>query len=252
MDLRGKTILITRAPSQSQVLRTALEQRGAHVLECPTIEIVPIEDWSEIDRAIHRLDSYDWILLTSTNAVEHFMARVRTLDVPCRPDFAAVGPATAEAIARWGVTAVLIPESFRGEGLLDTFPSNMAGKRVLFPRAESARELLPEELRRRGAVVDIVTVYRTLRLKTAAADLQRMLSENHVDCVVFASPSAIPVLEPPSDNRLRQLLARTRIAVIGPIAREAAESAGLQVSIQPASSTVPDLADAIARGIVKQ
>jgi uroporphyrinogen III methyltransferase/synthase len=130
----------------------------------------------------------------------------------------------------------LVPKEFRAEGLLESFPLNMVGLRMLFPRAEVAREVLPDELRRRGATVDIVTVYRTVR--AFSGSVVDILESEHIDCVVFTSPSAIP-------EDLKSLPSDTSLAVIGPVTREAAQLLGLKPDIVPAESTIPALVDAI-------
>ena len=145
-ELTGKTILITRAAAQSAELRTRLEDLGARVIECPTIQIVPPKTWKPVDEAIRRVNTYQWVLFTSANAVEQFMDRMGNIrwNVP----IAAVGSATAAKLGERGLKPTLLPKEFRAEGLLEAFPDNLVGTRILFPRAEVARELLPEELRR--------------------------------------------------------------------------------------------------------
>jgi uroporphyrinogen III methyltransferase/synthase len=233
--LTGKTVVITRAASQAAELRSRLEDLGANVIECPTIQIVPPKSWKPVDEAIRRLDTYQWILFTSANAVEQFMDRMGTRR-PTIP-IAVVGSATATKLNEWGLTPSLIPKQFRAEGLLEAFPENLVGTRILFPRAEVARELLPEELRRRGAAVDVVTVYRTI--KALAGDIGEVLETQHVDCIVFTSPSAIP-------ENLHMLPTGTAVAVIGPVTCEAARLLGLNPDIVSQESTIPALADAIA------
>src|SRR5204863_834022 len=161
MALSGKTIVITRAAAQAADLRTQLEDLGARVIECPTIQIVPPKSWKPVDDAIRRLHTYQWLLFTSSNAVEQFMDRMgdRRPVIP----IAVVGSATAAKLSEWELKAALIPKEFRAEGLLESFPENLVGTRILFPRAEVARELLPNELRRRGAIVDVVSVYQTVK-----------------------------------------------------------------------------------------
>jgi uroporphyrinogen III methyltransferase/synthase len=234
MALAGKTIVITRAPSQSAELRKRLEDLGARVIECPTIQIVPPKSWKPVDDAIRRLHTYQWLLFTSANAVDQFMDRMgeRRPAIP----IAVVGSATETKLGEWGLKAALVPKEFRAEGLLDAFPKNLVGSRILFPRAEVARELLPDELRRRGATVDIVTVYRTV--KAFAGNIGEILENERVDCIVFTSPSTIP------DN-LHQLPTGTVLAVIGPVTREAAQLLGLKPDIVPAESTVPALVQSI-------
>ena len=229
-ELTGKTVLITRAASQSADLRSRLEDLGARVIECPTIQIVPPKTWKPVDEAIRRLNTYQWLLFTSANAVEQFMDRMGDR----RPaiSIAVVGSATAAKLGEWDLTPALVPQEFRAEGLLAAFPANLVGTRILFPRAEVARELLPEELRRRGATVDIVTVYRTV--KAVAGNLGDVLASERVDCIVFTSPSTIP-------DDLHSLPAGTALAVIGPVTAEAAQLFGLNPDIVPVESTISSL-----------
>jgi uroporphyrinogen III methyltransferase/synthase len=236
MGLKGKTIVITRAAEQAADLRRALESRGARVLECPTIAIVPPADWTHVDEAIGRLDTYHWLLFTSTNAVDQFLTRMEGASVKCHVPIAVVGAATEARLAQWHLRAAIVPQDFRAEGLLKVFPEHLHGVRILFPRAEEGRDVLPDELRRRGAVVDLVTVYRTIQ--TGAESLKSLLVSDSVDCVVFTSPSAI-------NPELGCVLRSAAIAVIGPVTRLAAEAAGLRPCIEPGRATVQDLAAAI-------
>jgi uroporphyrinogen III methyltransferase/synthase len=236
MPLKDKTIVITRAAAQAGDLRDELERRGARVLECPTIQIVPPADWTPVDEAVRRLEAYNWLLFTSANAVDRFLSRVRLAGKDPAVPIAAVGPATEARLARWNLRASVVPRDFRAEGLLDIFPECLDGIRILFPRAEQGRELLSEQLRVRGATVDLVVVYRTIQ--TGAEPLKKVLTSEPVDCVVFMSPSAI-------NRELTAALKGVTIAVIGPVTGEAAKAAGLHPSIEPGQSTVQDLAAAI-------
>jgi uroporphyrinogen III methyltransferase/synthase len=236
MGLTGKTIVITRAAAQAADLRQALESRGARVLECPMIQIVPPGDWTPVDEAIRRLDTYHWLLFTSTNAVDQFFERMERDGVKCKAPIAVVGAATEARLAKWNLRAEMVPPDFRAEGLLEAFPERLDGIRILFPRAEEGRDVLPDELRRRGAVVDLVTVYRTI--KAGAEPMKTILASDTVDCVVFTSPSAI-------NPELASALKGAAIAVIGKVTRDAAEAAGLRPSIEPGRATVQDLAAAI-------
>jgi uroporphyrinogen III methyltransferase / synthase len=236
MPLTGKTILITRAASQSADLRSRLEDLGARVIECPTIHLVPPQSWKPVDDAIRRINTYQWLLFTSANAIEQFMDRMgeRRPAIP----IAVVGSSTAAKLTEWDLNASLVPKDFRAEGLLEAFPENLVGVRILFPRAEVAREMLPEELRRRGAVVDVVVVYRTV--KAISGDIGEILETERVDCIVFTSPSTIP-------EDLHMLPSGTALAVIGPVTREAAQLLGLKPDIVPVESTVPALVAAISQ-----
>ena len=149
---------------------------------------------------------------------------------------AVVGTATAAKLNEWALTPSLVPQEFRAEGLLEAFPDKLVGVRILFPRAEVARELLPDELRRRGATVDVVTVYRTV--KAFSGNIGEILETERIDCIIFTSPSTIP-------DGLYSLPTGTALAVIGPVTREAAQILGLKPDIVPIESTVPSLVAAI-------
>jgi uroporphyrinogen III methyltransferase/synthase len=236
MQLANKTIVITRAAAQSGELRLQLESLGARVIECPTIQIIPPRTWRPVDEAIRSLHNYQWLLFTSANAVDQFMTRMK--GVACSVPIAAVGSATAGRLLDYGLKASLVPRDFRAEGLLEALPENLVGTRILLPRAEVAREVLPDELRRRGATLDVVTVYRTVRAENG--NLRQILDSEDVDCVVFTSPSTIP-------DDVAPLSGEIAIAVLGPVTREAAQLLGLRPAIEPSESTIPALVAAIAR-----
>jgi uroporphyrinogen III methyltransferase/synthase len=243
MALHGKTILITRSASQSDDLRIGLEARGARVIECPMTVITPVEDWTEVDRAIDNLLSYQWILFTSTNAVEFFMRRVSQKNASFTAAVAAIGSSTARQLEAWQIKAI-VPATFRAEGLLEMFPSDLHGVRILFPRAEVARELVPEELRRRGAVVDVIPVYRTVKAQAQEDDVALIFMVEKVDAIAFTSPSAVRFF---TETVPISQVQTVPVAVIGPVAREEAEACGLAVKIQPERATIPDLIEAIGK-----
>jgi uroporphyrinogen III methyltransferase/synthase len=243
MPLHGKTILTTRAAAHADDLAPRLRAFGAQVIECPAIEFKAPESWENVDRAIRAMDSYQWLLFTSANAVHAFIERVETLGAACRIPIAVVGPATAASLERWKLQAKLLPKDFRAEGLLDAFPKMMEGTRILFPRAESAREILPEELRRRGAVVDIVAVYRTVR-GAGLEEIHAMLTREPVHCVVFTSPSTARFFAEAIGDPT-PALRDVAVAVIGPVTRRAAEGLGFHPVIEPQRATAADLAEAI-------
>jgi uroporphyrinogen III methyltransferase / synthase len=245
MSLKGKTILTTRAASQSGELRSKLEALGARVIECPTIEIVPVEDWTVLDESIRRLDSYQWLIFTSANAVEYFMKRVKLAGVAVSIPIAVVGTATARRLRGWDLEPAIVPKEFRAEGLLESMPSSLFRTRILMPRAETARDVLPKELRRRGAHVDIVTVYRTIRPAPGARSVAEILSTETIDCIVFTSPSTIRYLAESGGEPVLKLLSKVAIAVIGPVTKDAAVEFGLTSRIIPNQSTIDALVSAI-------
>ena len=246
MGLDGRTILTTRAKGQSGPLRERLEQLGARVLEIPTIEIVDPESWEPVDTAIGKLREYDWLILTSANAVRCFLDRLD--DHAILPPIAVVGSQTARKLQERGLSPALIPDDFRAEGLVEAFPEDLSGKRILLPRAEVAREHLPDTLRGRGARVDVVTVYRTRRPLKGASRLRRSLGEEKIDCITLTSgATAQNLADMLGVSNLSEPLKGIAVAVIGPVTRDCAAEVGLRTDIQASSATIADLVAAIDR-----
>jgi uroporphyrinogen III methyltransferase/synthase len=249
MKLKGKTIVTTRAASQSGSLRTKFEAAGARVIEIATIEIKPVDDWTEVDAAVARLSEYQWLIFTSANAVDLFMARAQLMNKSVTTPIAVVGSATARRLRDWGLKAAIVPKKFRAEGLLDAMPADLAGTSILFPRAEVAREMLPVELRRRGATVDVRVVYRTVKPDAQANAFQQIASSEHIDCIVFTSPSAVRNLAESVEPPLAEILKTIPIAAIGPVTADAAKQLGLTVAIIPSESTIDSLVVAVQEAI---
>jgi len=241
--LRGKTILITQAASQSGELKDRLTHLGARIVEYPAIELEPVESWHAVDDAIAHIRSYHWLLFTSANAVDYFMQRVRADHEIGEVQIAVIGSATAKKLAEWELKPSLMPQRFNAEGMMEVFPKDLLGVRILFPRAETAREILPEELRRRGAVVDVLPVYRTKKADTAPLDA--LFATEKIDCAVFTSSSAVRYMSESLDESLDTALAGIVIAAIGPVTARACEALQLHVTIQPQTATIPDLVEAI-------
>src|SRR5262245_3729680 len=165
--LRGKRILVTRTKAQSEAITTQLESLGATVVHCPTIEIVPPSTWEPLDAAIARIDEYDWLVFTSSNAVRYFFTRFKASrdkkDIALGPQqICAIGPATATAITDEGALVHVTAADSVGEGALQAMieaaggDQNLKGLRILLPRARTARGFLQTALRDLGAHVDAV------------------------------------------------------------------------------------------------
>ncbi|MCI0372228.1 MAG: uroporphyrinogen-III synthase, partial [candidate division NC10 bacterium] len=221
--LFGKTVVVTRAREQAGTFTRLLEEAGAEVLEAPAIAFEPPASWALLDEALARLDRYAWVVFTSANSVRAFAARLVARGVDWRAPgvcrLAAIGPATAEALAVYGMRADRVAEEFTAEGLLAALRDEpVAGKRFLLPRAEVARETLPVELRRRGATVDVVPVYRTVPDLRAAATLREALQARRVAAVAFTSSSTVQnFVEMLKGEDLPAFLNGVRIACIGPV-----------------------------------
>ncbi len=251
-SLVGKKILITRAREQSGDFATQLKKLGAEVVEFPTIEIVPPLRWKELDRAIDRLKSYDWILFTSANGVNFFWQRLKesgkSPHLPPSLKICAIGPATADQLKRKGISVHYVPKEFIAESILERFKKmRMEGKRILLARAKKARDILPKGLRKMGAEVDVVEIYRTVRPKGGSKKMKKLLTEEKIDVMTFTSSSTVNhFAELLKKEDLKKLLKGIAIACIGPVTARTAKEWGLKTQIQPRQYTIPGLTQAIA------
>ncbi len=244
--LGGLRVVVTRAARQAGELSQRLEALGADVVELPAIEVVPLSS-GPLDDAIGRLVEFDWVVLTSANGVDAFVGRLRERGLPSgattSPRYAAIGGATARRLAAAGITADLVPERAVAESLLDALvASGVAGRRLLLPVAEAARDILPAGLREAGAIVEVVSVYRTTRPSGIAPDVASALGDGASVVLSFASPSAVrntaELLGLPID-------ARVAVACIGPVTAAAARELGMRVDIEAEDHSIPGLVDAI-------
>jgi len=250
--LAGKKILITRTREQSGDFVTRLNRLRAETIEFPTIEVAPPLRWGEVDRAMDRLKSYDWIIFTSANGVNFFWQRVKErakdLRLPSSLKVCAIGPATAKQLKKRRVSVRYIPKEFIAESILEGFEKMVIkGKRILLARAKKAREVLPTGLRKLGAEVDVVAVYRTIRPRGGSRRLKKLLAERKIDVITFTSSSTVDhFAELLKKEDLKNLLKGIAIACIGPVTARTAKEWGLKVQIQPKRYTIPGLTRAIA------
>jgi uroporphyrinogen III methyltransferase / synthase len=250
--LFGKRILITRPKEQAEDFRAQLAGLGAEVIPFPTIEIREPASWEPLDKAIQDIDQYQWLIFTSANGVKNFFARFQIVRKDIRElhglKVAAIGPATEKAIRALHLCVEVIPDEFKAEGLVESLKGKvMKGTRVLIPRAKIARDVLPNELRKQGAQVDVVEAYETIIPKASRSFLEQTLQERPLDMVVFTSSATVSNLaEIMAPAQLAQVLEGIRVAAIGPITAHTAERLGLRVSVQPGRYTVPALVQAIA------
>lgn len=250
--LAGKRILITRAREQSGDFAAQLEKLGAEVIAFPTIEIVPPRHWRDVDRAIDRLTSYDWIIFTSANGVTFFWQRAKeggkNLRLPSSLKVCAIGPATADWLKKRSVSVHYIPKEFIAESILEGLEKmGVKGKRILLARAEKARDVLPEGLRNLGVEVDVVAVYRTIRPRGGSKRLRRLLAGGDIDAIAFTSSSTVShFAQLLKSEDFKKLLRGIAIACIGPVTARTAKELGLKVRIQPKQYTIPGLTRAIA------
>ena len=251
--LENRGVVVTRPRSQAAGLVALLEENGARVVEFPTIRIEPVESFDKIDAAVQDMAAYDWVIFTSVNGVAGFARRLGELgkdaDVLRTVRVAAIGPATAAALGELGVDVEAVPERYQAEGLIAALGrESLDGARILIPRAEHARDVLPEELRRLGARVEVLVVYRTVRPDVDPAILRRALRGGQVDVLTFTSSSTVTnfVATFATGEAVRLVReAGAVVACIGPITAGTARQAGFDVAVQPESFTVPALAAAL-------
>ena len=249
--LFGKGIVVTRARAQASDLIRQLSHLGAECFEYPTIRIRPPRDWSVLHQAIEAIADYDWLIFTSVNGVKYFFEQlfeqgkdVRTLG---HLQTAAIGPATAEKLLEFGIKTDIVPENYRAESVVAAFEEiDIAGRKILLPRAGEARPVLPKELTKMGARVDEISVYHTEPVTDKAEELIQKLENKEVDLITFTSSSTVTnfkALLP--ESRFETLLKGVTVASIGPITTDTAEKLGFHVDITAETFTIPGLCDAI-------
>jgi len=248
--LFGKKILVTRARSQASVFAEKIEALGGEPWEFPTIEITEPEDFAPLDDAITAINSYDWLVLTSVNGVQYFMNRMRHLKVDVRRlgnvKIVAIGPKTREEIEKYGIFCEFMPEEFVAEAIIEIFRGeDLKGKKVLLPRADIARRVLPDTLESMGAEVHEVTAYRTVTGSGSADELLKMLEEKKINVLTFTSSSTVKNFMKKLGPENIGLLEGVVLASIGPITSGAAMELGLTVDIEALEFTIDGLIEAI-------
>ena len=255
--LAGRTVVITRAASQAADFVTELENYGASVIVCPTIEIAEPESYERLDEAIDHLYGYDWLIFTSSNAIEFFLRRLKNRGVNVEQldeiKVCAIGQASADKLRDAHVHVDVVPAHAKAEGVFAALSEfvggseHLHGLNILLPRAAVGRDYLPKALEDAGARVDVVTAYRTV----VPADLDRgrlsAMLAGSADCIAFTSSSTVKNLALLFDTHdLSKILSGVTIACIGDITAATAAGYGLSVHIQPTESTITNLAKSIA------
>ncbi|HET7343469.1 MAG TPA: uroporphyrinogen-III synthase [Methylomirabilota bacterium] len=250
--LEGRTIVVTRAAAQAQRFTQLLEAAGARVLEAPAIVIGPPASWEPLDAALDSLERFTWAIFTSVNGVMMFDRRLSTRGLTwgalAGRRVAAIGPATADALAEHGVRADLVPGEYRAEGLIERLRGVITpADRVLLPRAAQTRDVLVSELHRLGAQVTEVPAYATRRPEAGTARLREALAAGAIDAVTFTSSStARNFAELFTDEERRTWLSRVTVASIGPITAATAAEYGMTTDVMPLEYTIPALARALS------
>jgi len=247
--LFGKGVVITRPEKQADDLAQLLIKEGATPIHFPTIKIVPPLSWRELDKAIKKLDDYDWLIFTSANGVAYFFERLSAKGKDIRDlkgiKICCIGPATARQVQDKGIRVDLIPGEFISEGILKSFArKKLKGKKILLARAAEARDVLPEGLKKLGARVDVATAYVTVTSGRKKNELEDLFYENRVDVITFTSSSTV--------NNFRKIMGSgfrlpegVKIASIGPVTAATARKAGFPVDIHQEEYTMEGLVNAL-------
>ncbi len=250
--LFGRRIIVTRARKQASDMVKKLSDMGAECLEYPVIRVVTTDDTTLIDDAVNNLPSFDWLVFTSVNGVEVFFARLEAAGKDTRAlghiQTAAIGPATALKMKRFGLHADIVPESFRAESVVDAFQDKaVSGKKILLPRAAGARPILPVELARMGAKVEEIIAYHTVSDTDETGGLIEALREKTIDMVTFTSSSTVTNFKAllPEDE-FDELISGLTVAAIGPITAQTAAENGFTVDVEADTYTIDGLCNAIA------
>jgi uroporphyrinogen-III synthase len=247
--LAGKRVLVTRGAAQAGALSARLRAQGATVIAIPAIEVRPARSHVKLDAALAVLASYDWLILTSVNGVEAFFERMRRRRVSAaglaRLKITAIGPVTKRAIEQWGARVAVMPREYVAEAVVEALRGRVRGKRVLLVRAKVARDVIPLELRRAGARVDVVEAYETVIPKGSRARLRAVLrdAKRRPAIVTFTSSSTVKNFVAMIGNKT--LLRGIKIASIGPVTSKTLREMGLKPTIEAKQYTMEGLVRAI-------
>jgi len=242
--LHGRQVVVTRARAQASGLAATLRSLGAEVVELPAIRIETRIDRDEVRKVAGGLGAYELICITSPNGARLLFEAMEAAGLDARAlagvTVAAIGPGTARALAERGVLADVVPERFVAEGLLEALEDEeVAGARVLVARAAEARDVLPDALRERGAEVDVLALYETVREQPGEKEIEAAQS---ADYVTFTSSSTVTNLIEALGERFPK---GARVVSIGPITSETAREAGLVVAVEAERHDVDGLLAAL-------
>ncbi len=243
--LTGLRVIVGRARHQAGALSSGLRALGAEVTEIPFIEIRQPRSYRPLDAALKNLHQYDWLILTSVNGVEAFWQRLNKLRLtkkqPKHLKIAAIGPATGKAIEKHGLKVNVVPEEYVAESVVEALRNKVAGKRVLLARARVARDVIPRELRKLGAKVDVVEAYETVIPQSSRTRLRAILknSKRRPHAITFTSSSTVRNFVALLGKK--SLLDGIRLASIGPVTSATLRELGLPVDVEATEYTIPGL-----------
>ncbi len=248
--LEGLVVAVTRAADQSAGLTDLLCAEGASVIEAPTIEIGPVDDYSAVDEALRQARGYDWLVLTSTNGVAAMFERLGFLglgrEALAGPRVAAIGSGTTAALVAFGVQPDLVPQEAVGEALAESMiRAGVAGRRVLLLRSEIARGDLVDALNRAGATCHDLAIYRTSCPQGLPEAFLRRFDDGAIDWLTLTSPSSLTNLLCLLGRERSERLRGVRLASIGPVTTRAIREAGFEAAAAAEPHDVGGLVAAI-------
>jgi uroporphyrinogen-III synthase len=257
-QLAGCRVLVSRAKKQADALSSALRELGCQVIEIPFIEIRKPSSYQPLDSTLRNLATYDWLILTSVNGVEALFERTakKKIDVSALAHLkiAAIGPATRKAIEQHGLRVVVTPKEYVAESVVASLQRRVNGKRALLVRAKIARDVIPRELRKAGAEVDVVEAYETVAPKSSEKRLRALLADRTLrpHAITFTSSSTVKnFVELLGLRSARAALTKparhqgVHTASIGPVTSATLREFRLPVDIEAKEYTIPGLVAAI-------
>ncbi len=248
--LFGRRIIITRASEQAGKFSHKLKELGARVYEIPTIKIVPYKSYEGLDEAISRISEYNILILTSVNGVKYFFDRLKELGKDGRAlagiKICAIGPATAQSIKEKFLNVDIMPEKYVAESVVEALNRfGIEGKRFLLCRALVARDVIPDEIRKRGGFIDVVPVYETTKDEESRERLLKTLEEG-VHYITFTSSSTVSNFFELLGEEKR-LLKDIKFASIGPVTSATLRKHGYEPHLEAEKYTIDGLTDAIVK-----
>ncbi len=259
--LYQQSVLVTRSAEQSTTFSDLLKTQGATVIEMPTLEIVPPSDWTELDQAIATIQTYDWLILTSANAVNYFFDRFLAQGQDLRKlatcKIAVVGKKTAKFLKEQGFYPDFTPPDFVADSLIEHFPEPIAGLNLLFPRVESGgREVLVNSFTNAGAVVREVAAYQSRCPKVADATAIAALRSGKITIITFASSKTVQhfyqLIEQAIGSDWPVVLKNVCIASIGPQTSKTCRELLGRVDVEATEYTLEGLVEGIVRSFQSQ
>lgn len=243
-----KKIIVTRAVEQAGTFSSKLRELGARVFEIPTIKIVPLDTYESLDIAINNIKNYDYLILTSVNGVKYFFERleINGKDGRCLSNLkiCAIGPATAKAIKEKFLNVDILPEKYVAESVISALDKiGIEGNKFLLCRAKIARDVIPDEIKKRGGEIDVIPVYETLINKSSKEELLEVLKKG-VDYITFTSSSTVTNFFQLIDNQ-KEVVSNIKLASIGPVTSATIRSFGLEPYVEAEKYTIDGLISAI-------